>query len=479
MTAVRGDSLLSGLFWLGTARVGVVCMNLVATSRLAHALGAENFGINSFAVSYLAYFLIVVNLGFETFLTREIAFDSSRVRELVNSVITMRLLLATGVALLLVASMSLLRLPWLSQMVVLIQGVGLFTSAIGLTCVYQGLQCMRIVALRESTASFVNMVGILWVVHTPDDLVLAAGIAVGTQLVMNLSILVQYATDHGIPRIRLPGADEFLLARRSMIYFWSLVMITITYNTHIVLLGLLRSDAEVGLFSAGWKLFLFAIAVPNLIATLFMPRITNRASRAAERDGSTEFFLQAIMVCAFPIAMFGSTLSPQILTLMFGPAYLPATATLNLLLLNGLVVSLNIGFGTWMTAVGRQSALLRMVALGAGVGVLLNVALIPLFGGEGAALATLMAEMVILTMFLRACPALLERSILGFGSRCVIAVIPATICVYFSSAIPMLQQSDLAAVMIGGMVGVVVYVMALRLAGIDLQRFAGDLHRLN
>ena len=74
----------------------------------------------------------------------------------------------------------------MGQTVILIQGVGLFTSAIGLTCAYQGLQRMRMVALREIMASLVNVIGIIWLVHTPDDLVLAACIVAGTQMLTNL-----------------------------------------------------------------------------------------------------------------------------------------------------------------------------------------------------------------------------------------------------------------------------------------------------
>src|ERR1700733_15716731 len=104
MAARRAESLFSNLCYLGAARAVAVCMNLVATSRLAHALGAENFGINSFAASYVSYFIIVVNWGFETFLTREIAANRSRLRSLVSSVIAMRLLLATGIIVLLFGS---------------------------------------------------------------------------------------------------------------------------------------------------------------------------------------------------------------------------------------------------------------------------------------------------------------------------------------------------------------------------------------
>jgi O-antigen/teichoic acid export membrane protein len=125
--------MLNGLVYLSASRASIVCMNLVTTSRLAHALGTDNFGLFSFAVSYLSYFMIVVNLGFETFLTREIAFDREKLRPLVDSMISMRLLLGAGSAVLLVASLWLINLSPLGRIVVLIQGINLCSSAIGLT----------------------------------------------------------------------------------------------------------------------------------------------------------------------------------------------------------------------------------------------------------------------------------------------------------------------------------------------------------
>lgn len=480
MSARRPDSLLSGMAYLGTARAVVVCMNLVGTSRLAHALGATNFGINSFAVAYVAYFLIVVNLGYETFVTREIAHDATRLRRLVDSMMTMRLLLAAIVAALLATSLFLLHLPPLGRTVVLIQGIGLFSSAISLTCVYQGLQRMRVVALREFLASLISMTGILWLVHAPGDVVLAACVSAATVVLTNVPILFQYARDFGLPRIRAPRGEDWRMARMSMTYFWSVLMITVTYNIHIVLLGLLRNDTDVGLFSAGWKLFNFAIVVPNLISTLFLPRIAALSARPSERARSTELYMQTIIVCAVPTALFGCVLTPQILMLLFGPAYLPASGIVELLLINALVVSLNIGFGTPLVAVGRQKAFLRVVAFGAVAGVALNLVLIPAFGPEGAAIGTLLDELTIFGMLIWDRPEVSLPQSWQFGLRCLAAVVPAVVVVRLvAHQLPMAEHSDLAAVAIGGASGVTVYLLILRIMRIDLRHFALGLRSLN
>jgi O-antigen/teichoic acid export membrane protein len=453
-------------------------MNLLATSHLAKTLGAENFGTNSFAISYIAYFMIVVDLGYETFLAREIAFDPTQVRRLVNSTIPMRLMIAVVMFLLLMASLRVLHSSRLGERVLLVQGFNLFSSAIGLTSVYQGLQRMRVVAGREFMLSFVNMTGLLCLVRQPDDVVLAACITVGTAALTNGTILACYARDFGLPRLRFPGRAEVAQARQSMTYFWSVLSITLTYNMHLVLLGVMRSDAEVGLFSAGWKLFNFAIVIPNLISTLFLPHIANRATRPAECGQSTEILMETVLLCGVPVTVIGEALIPQILTILFGPAYLPASGAVSLLLLNALVVTLNIGFGMPLVAMGRPRDYLRVLAIGAAVGLISCLALIPPLGIMGAAFGTLLDEITILILFVTTRPAVSIIHTLDFGARCLLAVAPGAALAHFIPTLPLLAGSSFAGLVAGGSVGVIGYLVGLRLLRIDPIEFAVGLKHL-
>jgi polysaccharide transporter, PST family len=477
MTTRSSESLLSNLVYLGGARAAVMAMNLVSTSHLAHALGAENFGINSFATSYLAYFLIAVDLGFDTFITREVAFDRGRLETLVGTVLSVRLVFALLLSVALAASLHLLHLSAIGQLVVLIQGVSLFTAAIGLTSAYQGLQRMRVVAGREFLASFVNMAAILWFVRGPGDLIAAALITAGTQLLVNLAIVTQYVADFGMPRLRIPGAATFAELKRATTYFWSLVMITITYNTHVVLLGLMRSEREVGLFSAGWKLFIFSIAIPNLIAALFMPRLAATAGNTAERERGAELLMRAILVCSVPITLLGMAAAPQILVILFGPDYLPAAGALRYLLMNSLAVAISIGLATELTALGRQGELLRIVTVGAMAGIALNLVLIPPYGARGAALATLTDEVIIVLMLMRGRIGLPRQHTLAFGMRCLLAAIPAAIALYwFTSAGPL--RSEFVVLALGASGAGLVYLVGLSALQVSVLRLYRDLRQL-
>jgi O-antigen/teichoic acid export membrane protein len=176
--------------------------------------------------------------------------------------------------------------------------------------------------------------------------------------------------------------------------------------------------------------------------------------------------------------MFGSLLAPQILGLLFGPAYLQAAPVVVVLLLNALVVALNIGLGTTMLAMGRQNRFLRVVATGAGIGVVLHAVLIPLYGAEGAAIATLADEAAILLLLFRGCPEMAVPKVIDFTMRCVLAIIPAAAAVHFVPLLPVVQKSNLWMVLTGGAMGSIIYALALRALRIDLRHFAADLRGL-
>lgn len=472
------ESIPSAFLILGAARISVLCMNLIATSHAAKALGAPSFGLNSFAISYVAYFMIVTSLGYDTFVAREIACDRSCMKPLVNTMLSVRLILSCVMFLLLIASLSFMRFSTLGCIVLLIQAVNIPGSAFGLTPVYQGLRQMRIVAQREFLSAIVNMVGLLWLVHAPEDVVIAATVSVFTTLLANLTILLRYVNDYGRPRLHWPKAFDRERTRHSMTYFWAVLAITITYNAHIVLLGMMRSEVEVGLFAAGWKLFNFAIVIPNLVSTLFLPHIAAMTSKPIARARSAELQMQTCVICGVPIALIGETLVPHIIRGLFGAAYLPVSGAVHLLLLNALVVTLNIGFGTPLTAVGRQTVLFRIAVAGAVADVILCSILIPYFGIEGAAFATLIDEIMILGLFVATRPEVSVSMTLELGLRCLLAVIPAAGVAHVLAHSVATSTSDLLAVIVGGSAGIIIYGLMLPLLRIHVWQFVTELRQV-
>jgi O-antigen/teichoic acid export membrane protein len=422
--------------------------------------------------------MVFVSLGYEPYLTREIAHRPARMHALVSSAITMRLLLAVSMMVLLACSLFLIDISALGKLVVMIQGLALFSSAISLICVYQGLQRMHVAAGRETLASFCNLLGTLLLVHGPADLPIAACVSTGVFMLTHFLVFVQYARDFGWPSIRISRRLDFAYASRSMDFFWVMLMITVTYNTPIVVLGLIRTDEEVGLFAAGWKLLALAITAPTVISALFLPRLARLTDHYSEKSREAGLLMETILIFTIPLTLLGIALAPQILLVLFGPQYLPATDVVALLLLNGLVVSVNITLNTPLMAGRRQKESFRIVATGAVTGVVLNVALIPFWGATGAALAILIDEIVILALLVANRPEVPVRATLSFALRCLAAVIPAGFAAHFATTPAAISASPIAAFGVGGVIGAGVYLAMVWVLRVDVVRLATGLRRM-
>ena len=478
MSATTSPSLLTNLFYLGGSRLTVVCMNLVTTSFMARALDAHAYGILSFSTSYVAYFIIAVALGYDTLVTRDVAHDPSRTRHIVEGMLAVRGLLALLCTAGMGVGLLIFDRPAVTNAAVIVQTITLFSVALGLSSVFQGLQEMRVIAFREFFTSLINMAATLLLIRSPNDVVLAAAIGSVTQLLMNFMILRQYARRFGFPRLRLPKRADLMVARQSLTFFWLSLMVAITYNFHFVLLGLQRSDQEVGFFAVGWKLFNFAIILPNLIAALFLPRIAQLRDFPQQRTAATMAYMQATLICTVPITMLGEGVIPQIVTVLFGQNYLPASQAVGILFVNALLVGINVALGTPLMALGRQKELLRAVMIGAVVGIGANLVLVPWQGIRGAALATLVNELVVLAVLVSSRPDMPLRRVVGFGLRCLGAVLPALYLTQWLANGPLQDWPVFASLLLAGSTGIVAYLLLLRMLGVHALRVVNDLRHL-
>lgn len=453
-------------------------MSLIVTSHLARALLAENLGILSFSVAAVSYMILVVNLGFDVWLMREVAVVRTAARELTNCVITIRLMLGAATYLLLVLLFPPLGESHITTLVVLIQGLNVFSSAINLNSLYSGLQRMDIVATRELSANFLNMLGVLVLVHNQNDLVIAALISVGATMTANVALMGRYIREFGTPKLVFDVSRLCNLSCSSLPFFLGGLGTAVTYNLHFVILGFTRSATEVGLFSAAWKVFGFTAVAPDVISNVFLPRISSLIDRPAERNEAGQIYLQAIILYALPVTIIGSALAGPIIHVLFGRGYDSAIITLSILLINSLVVALNFGFATLMISAGRQKILVRAPLGGAIVSIVGYMGLIPRFGPNGAAVATLLAETVILGLLIWHRPGIALARIGVFLVRCLAATIPAALVARLIVLTEPLGNSDVLTIGLAGALSAPVYFAMLGAVRVDLALYVNSLTRM-
>jgi len=216
---------------------------------------------------------------------------------------------------------------------------------------------------------------------------------VGARLIMlaAVTILLRTVIGHVTPAFDRASWRDLQTAALPL----GLFMIALNAYTLIdtVILGVMRSDAEVGWYAASYRIYDGLTYPPSIIAALLTPRLSYLFvnDRPAHRR-MMMLGLGGSMAIGVVLGGIAILVASPLVTLLFGSGYAPAAASFRVLAGGAFLV-----FGTWIlhaaaisTNLDRRLLLTTLVGLLSNV--VLNIVLIPRWGIEGAAWATVVAE---------------------------------------------------------------------------------------
>lgn len=162
-----------------------------------------------------------------------------------------------------------------------------------------------------------------------------------------------------------------------------------------IMLGEMLGDDAVGIYSAAARISEVWYFIPMVIVASVFPAILE-----AKKRSDTEYMqllqrLYDMMVwLSMAIALPMSFLSVSIVVALFGPAYAESGPVLTIHIWASVFVFLGVASGQWFIAENRQILSFQRASIGAALNVVLNLFLIPRFGPNGAAVATVLSQAV-------------------------------------------------------------------------------------
>ena len=394
VTASPRESILESFTALGG---GVILSRLVAfigTAYLARTLGTYAFGIVGLATAVTFFLGLALRMGFEPIGAREVARDPESATSLAAGAGLLRLALAlVGLGILALVGLFLDKPPEVRQVFVL-TGLLLLPWALDLRWVYRGLARNRWVGISMILAQVVHVTLLLLVVKSPADVIWAP-----LALVLGEMVAVVFLA---LPLLRSwTGRADWRRARgvlRSSGFLVSSGLLgALIRTTDIVLIALLLGESQVGVFSAAYRICFLLLAIAVSLHSAYQPqlaRVPNHDLQAMEK--LTERALESAGSLAIPFVVGGWILATPILSHLFGPEFAVGRDAFRLLLLAMGLFFLHGVFFQLLVVFDRTRPELALRGTAAGLNLILNLLLIPRFGIAGAAVATVLAELVIL-----------------------------------------------------------------------------------
>jgi O-antigen/teichoic acid export membrane protein len=370
-------------------------------------LAPEMAGRYYFAVAFIGYFDILVRFGLGTLLTREVAKDRSQANSYLSMATILRGLLWI-VSLPLMAVVISLYL-WIGGMTPdIVAAIAFFALSLvfgsladGFRSVFNAYEKMEYPAAIATVTALTRVsLGVL-VLLAGWGYVGLAGVSVAANVVSAATLgwlMVRHCLRPQFEWNR--GLGRWMMVTSVPLMINSLLS-TVFFRIDMLLLKPLKGDKVVGYYGAAYA-YLNAL---NIIPAYFTQAIFPLMSRyaAAGRDSLMRAYilsLRLLIMVALPIT-FGVPFIAQGLMLVLGGAdYLPDSAIALQILIWFLPFSfINSVTQYVLIAIDQQRFLTKAFLIGAAFNIAANLLAIPLFSYKGAAVVTILSELVLLAPF--------------------------------------------------------------------------------
>lgn len=384
---------------LSFAQLAIRALGFFVTLHLTRVLGDEGFGIITFSTGVLVYGTLLVGFGFDALGSREVAREQTPLPHLVNTVLAFRLLLIIPAFLGLFLFTQLAAISPTTRLVLLLYTLSLVADAVDLGWAFLGAERMSPVALAETVGQGLFAGLVLWLVRTPEQVVWVPVVFLSGRVIHVLLLALTYQRQ--IAPIR-PRLDRPLLKRLipAALPLGGTKAVAMTLaNFDIILLGLWISSTAAGHYGAAYRVVWLPIMFVQAYYLSIRPTLARAYVTGIEPvmpfvNRSTKF----MVAISLGITAGGIVLAKPIVAFLFLAEYAPAGLPLQILLLAFLLQTTNGHYRTLLMSFNHQATEFRIMAAAAATNVILNLLLIPPYGLAGAAFATLIARILIISL---------------------------------------------------------------------------------
>ena len=400
MTANKGLSrLLSNFLSLSVLQIFTYALPLLTLPYLVRVLGVENYGLVMFAQSFIMFFSILVDYGFNLSATREISVhrdDKEKVSEIYSSVMTIKVILIfLSFFILSVVVFSFEKFNQDKELYLItylmVVGQGLFPI-----WYFQGLERMKYITGINIVSRVIFTIAIFIFVNETDDYILVP-------LLNGLGITI--GSLYSLYLIKMSFKQQFKLQSFNSIkthfkdstdFFLSRVSVSIYTSANVFVLGLFTNNTMVGYYSIAEKLYQAIQGLYGPISQTLYPYVAKEKSIALYK----KIFLSVVAINIIGVAFVFLFCEPIFNMIFMNEIGIETIKVFYVLLLANLVAvpSVLIGY-PFLAALGyikdaNNSVIMGSVAHVLGLSLLAYIDLITIYN---VAYMVVLTELIVLT----------------------------------------------------------------------------------
>jgi len=391
------QTIFKNAFWL-TVAVGISrVLALILLIYVARNLGATEYGKFTFAMAFISLLGVFSDLGLSSIATREFARDKKREKEF-PAVLSLKLILLVGTIFLTIVGSFFITSDPLTRRIIWVLIVYSSINAFSeiLFAFLRARQRMEYESFVKIFQAFlITAFGFFVILSFPSVQNLSYG-----YLLASLAFITFFLLFFHFKVYPLALSWNTAIWQKFLSMSWPLALVTIfsiVYNyVDSTMMGYFGQITQTGWYNAALKIAQASLAPAALVSQSFYP-VLSVAFKKSEKELQKiwNYYLTVLTVIAFPMVVGGIVLAPKIIDFIYGAEFAPSALAFQILIVMTGIVFLYYPFNQVLVVSNQQKKVFWAISCGMVVNFILNLILIPKYSLYGAAVATVITNLLI------------------------------------------------------------------------------------
>lgn len=373
---------------------------LITFPYISRVLLPVGTGKVAFATSIVTYFSMFAQLGIPTYGIRacaQVRDDKEKLSQTVQELLIINLVMMAFTYGLFFVGLHTVPRMHVDKPLFLIVSTMIFFNSIGMEWLYRGLEEYAYITARSIVFKIVSLMAMFLLVKSQGDYAIYGGVSI---FASSASSVLNFINAHKYVSLRPMKVYNFRRHMRPVMIFFAMSCATTIYtNLDTVMLGFIKTDEDVGYYNAAVKIKGILVSVITSLGSVLLPRASYYIEHRLEKDFEqiSKKAINFVCVLAFPMMIYFILYAKEGIYFLSGSEYDGAILPMQILMPTILFIGLTNVMGIQvMVPLGKEKWVLYSVTIGALVDLTINALLIPKMASSGAAIGTLVAEIVVL-----------------------------------------------------------------------------------
>ncbi|MBC8180633.1 flippase [candidate division KSB1 bacterium] len=400
------SKIVKNSFFVYVGKIINLSISFFIFIHIANYLGEELFGKFSIAIAYIATFGILVNFGLNQFLVRELSAQKFDQKQILGAGILFKLLLT--IIALIIASITAQFFNYSHETVILIWIISfnLITSSklqstrMVFESIFQAQLKMKypIIFNVIDNLVFAALIIVFTVIY-PGNLITIAIIYVICNLPGAVMLIYKFFNNISVSFVFDCSMIKYIFIESFPLFLY-IMFSTLNTKIDILMLSSYKGDADVGYFSAAFRLVYPLIFLSTSFSISLFPLLSKYIeNNKSEFTKFVKIGFKFIILLGVFLATFGAFHAKKIILTLYVSSFEPAAASFQILIVCLGFIFINFYFVDIFVAARKQTLLTFIMATALAINIILNIFLIPKFGHIGASYVRLFTYFFIFVLF--------------------------------------------------------------------------------